>query len=816
MTTAAGSSAVDTGNDADRWDAFIRWARRFHEAANFDADERAYKLTISERLAATQQALRAGADDWIDRLERAFGPPNNLTNWRFHRPFITWCREDPARAAAAFQLLWNPSRVVSDRFDDFIAAVSAPSPRVPITEASFLHMTMDPLAYPIFRATPTADAMRLSGYVNTHPSGQTAAGSRYVHYLDFLDRILAESARRGLELRDRLDAQSLLWTITRWHPGDDWSEDERSAFAAFRGDRVPNGEADEAPVSGAAPSAIPDVPRERLLATMDEFDQEERGTDPWQGWENDPRHKWAIVENGRRYPVKHIIAKAAGISTKSFGGDDQANTYVQKCGLRVESLRSPSAPAVWWVNQGSTYVQERDGGYLWAPHVSKAGTTFAHWADLKRLRVDDVVLHYANSALRAVSIVEAPSKDAAQPSDLPESQWGDTGHLVTTRYSEFLTPILLSDIPATWREAGPGPFTKQGSVKQGYLFPTPSELLPRLIARFPDRWPEAIKERVLPLADGAGDYEPPSFGVIRARIDEHGMRLTEQTLRRYHLSLSTRKFVILAGISGTGKTWLAQAYAESIGARHLVVPVAPNWTTNEDLLGFFNPLSSEYHDTPFSWFLREAASAYATATDRGQTPQPYHLILDEMNLARVEYYFASFLSAMEVRARPGVVMLNLGPHDAVTLPPNLFVVGTVNIDETTHGFADKVYDRAQLVELSLEREDIAAHLNGSPYQSVLLTIWDAVSTVGPFAFRVLDDIAAYVQAAEALGAPWEQALDEQLAQKVLPKLNGAKPGIGPALEQIVLTTSERFPLTHARARKMLEGFHLYGFVSYFT
>ena len=86
-----------------------------------------------------------------------------------------------------------------------------------------------------------------------------------------------------------------------------------------------------------------------------------------------------------------------------------------------------------------------------------------------------------------------------------------------------------------------------------------------------------------------------------------------------------------------------------------------------------------------------------------------------MNLARVEHYFSRFLSAMELRSRQGSAMLDLAPGHSVVLSPNLKFAGTVNVDETTYGFADKVYDRAQLIELPLRREDVAKHLEGRPY-----------------------------------------------------------------------------------------------------
>ena len=244
--------------------------------------------------------------------------------------------------------------------------------------------------------------------------------------------------------------------------------------------------------------------------------------------------------------------------------------------------------------------------------------------------------------------------------------------------------------------------------------------------------------------------------------------------------------------------------------------MASNWTTNEDLLGYFNPLNKEYHHTAFSRFLEEAAEEYKQAETEKLTPRPYHLVLDEMNLARVEYYFAKFLSAMEVRMREGVAEIELAPEKQVILPPNLYFIGTVNVDETTHGFADKVYDRAQMIELEVCREDLSQHLGEVAYREILMQIWDKLHVVAPFAFRVIDEIKIYVKEAEALDVEWQEALDEQLLQKILPKLKGADERVGEALKAFVNIAEENnFPLSHAKASKMLKIFEQHGFTSYF-
>ncbi|GET38047.1 hypothetical protein MiSe_28010 [Microseira wollei NIES-4236] len=311
-------------------------------------------------------------------------------------------------------------------------------------------------------------------------------------------------------------------------------------------------------------------------------------------------------------------------------------------------------------------------------------------------------------------------------------------------------------------------------------------------------------------------YVEPSFTDIQKNVLAQDIHISEQTLRRYHLAIKTRKFVILAGISGTGKTWLTKIYANAVDAEYLVVPVAPNWTTNEDLLGYFNPINKEYNHTAFSCFLEKAAQEYILAKSQQLNPQPYHLVLDEMNLARVEYYFAKFLSAMEVRMREEVAEIELAPGKKVLLPPNLYFIGTVNMDETTHSFADKVYDRAQLIELEVDRKDLYDCLGEVEYRETLIQIWDEVYTVAPFAFRVIEEIKTYVKEAEALNISWKQAFDEQLLQKVLPKLKGTDETVGKALKAVVnIAKVNGFHLSHKKAEKMLETFNNHGFSSYF-
>ena len=483
-------------------------------------------------------------------------------------------------------------------------------------------------------------------------------------------------------------------------------------------------------------------------------------------------------------------------------------------GAREADGASQRVKGYWWVNQGGTHREEVEGGYLWAPVKAVHGGELAHHRSMADLQVGDTIFNYWAGRIQAVSSVTEAAVNSSIPAELTNMGWQRDGRRARVHVEMLSDPVSLEDIPHGWRLEEGGPFNRKGSVNQGYLYPVSEDFARRLTGRFPQ-----IAELVYVTPgvqdDGPTVYIEPDFETIRALIEAEGLVVSNRTLRRFHLSLRSRGFVILSGISGTGKTWLAQAYARAVGGRELLVPVAPNWTTNEDLLGYLNPISGVYHDTAFSKFLREAALEWVSAVAEEREPVPHYLLLDEMNLARVEYYFATFLSALEVRQREETARVQLG-DEVVLLTPNLRFVGTVNVDETTHGFADKVYDRAQLVELEAPREAIERHLADSPLTETLLSAWEALHEVAPFAFRTIDDIRNYVKAAEALGVEVEAALDEQMLQKLLPKVHGIDPRIEQALTGFIELCGDRFPLSADKARRMRIRFNEHGSASYFA
>lgn len=162
--------------------------------------------------------------------------------------------------------------------------------------------------------------------------------------------------------------------------------------------------------------------------------------------------------------------------------------------------------------------------------------------------------------------------------------------------------------------------------------------------------------------------------------------------RRYITSLLAKPFVILTGNSGTGKTRISKQFAEYLewnsddGKKNwVIIPVGADWTDNTKILGYYNPLAEDgkgkYEKTKIVELIEEA---------NRHKEIPYFVILDEMNLSHVERYFSDFLSHMETPDTPFELEGYTGRLD---YPENMFVVGTVNIDETTYMFSPKVLDR---------------------------------------------------------------------------------------------------------------------------
>jgi 5-methylcytosine-specific restriction endonuclease McrBC GTP-binding regulatory subunit McrB len=250
---------------------------------------------------------------------------------------------------------------------------------------------------------------------------------------------------------------------------------------------------------------------------------------------------------------------------------------------------------------------------------------------------------------------------------------------------------------------------------------------------------------------------------------------------------------------------------------------------------------------------------------RSDPMRPYFLILDEMNLSHVERYFADVLSAMESREP---IRLhenrehkdgdgNIVPED-IRIPPNLFVIGTVNVDETTYMFSPKVLDRANVIEFTITREEISDHLEdpagvdiaqlagrGLSYsesfaaqaqrtnvsldeidgsskayaKTILEGLFSSLAVAGAeFGYRPVHEISRFIYFyARVSGEEWkvDDALDAAIMQKLLPKLHGSKTKLGPVLTEMKkVVTHDKFPISFAKIERMELRLKQNGFTSY--
>jgi len=257
LSAVAGEvAALIPSEPTSSWDGFLHWAQRLYETAGFDETERAYKLEIAERVRTARESLLAGEEDWLAHLRRAFGSPNNLTAWRAHDGFLHDAEQDEERFRAFLAEAW------SDDLDD--SAVASLFERWPaengpgnkVSLLSFLRMGVAPHDAPVYRARAVGKARGLIG--DPEPPGGPA--ERYLGYLRLVDELRARLQLRGVSIRDRLDAQSLLWWVAEGDPPGAWGDDERQAFLEWRGDVVPtsNGEASVQARIAAVPPKLAD------------------------------------------------------------------------------------------------------------------------------------------------------------------------------------------------------------------------------------------------------------------------------------------------------------------------------------------------------------------------------------------------------------------------------------------------------------------------------------------------------------------------------------------------------------------------------
>lgn len=358
--------------------------------------------------------------------------------------------------------------------------------------------------------------------------------------------------------------------------------------------------------------------------------------------------------------------------------------------------------------------------------------------------------------------------------------------------------------------------------------------------------------------------EVPNF--FQEALESSKLNLPKKLHTRFISALLTKRFALLTGLAGSGKTKLAEAFAMWLcesDDQYRVVAVGADWTSNENLLGYADALNAGAYQLPSNGVLELIIKA---SNDK---EKPYFLILDEMNLSHVERYFADFLSAMEssnskLRLHGAAAGLMAGttpvPYE-LALPNNLFIIGTVNVDETTYMFSPKVLDRANVIEFSATHDQMASFLDnpaginlealehqgaafaqafvqrskdgadiatlvndagveyGPQLRADLLVLFTALAAMGAeFGFRSAKEIARFMVIHKELsGTGWlyKDALDAQVLQKLMPKLHGSARRLDGVLKELdAFATSKDLPLTLEKVKRMQERLKRDGFTSF--
>lgn len=291
-------------------------------------------------------------------------------------------------------------------------------------------------------------------------------------------------------------------------------------------------------------------------------------------------------------------------------------------------------------------------------------------------------------------------------------------------------------------------------------------------------------------------------------VQEKNLYYSANAIRKFVAGLASTKLMILQGLSGTGKSSLPQMFTEAVGGHCELIPVQPSWRDRNELLGFDNDFTKKFKETPFAKAIYRAGMP----TERNT---PWIVVLDEMNLARIEYYFADFLAILEKKnSRDWRVPLvhydtrteiGGGPKWLVDgsdllLSENVWFIGTANRDESTFEITDKVYDRAQVLEFGERQKPFAVQGKleklalGYEQLSELFDEaiarkehhiteqeWSAIDQLDhalsesfgiTFGNRIKMQMEAFVPVFVASGGGKGDAVDHQFASKVLRKLEG--------------------------------------------
>ncbi len=304
---------------------------------------------------------------------------------------------------------------------------------------------------------------------------------------------------------------------------------------------------------------------------------------------------------------------------------------------------------------------------------------------------------------------------------------------------------------------------------------------------------KALVEKIPDLADFVDD--------LQQRIgwdsqEQKALYYSKSDIQLFIAGLAMSQLHILQGISGTGKTSLAKAFARAVDGGCTAVSVQAGWRDKDDLIGHYNAFEKKFYERPALQGLYQA-----------QTPfyhdRPYIILLDEVNLSRPEQYFAEFLSALELDPKDRLLNLmtvgqSSGPEllkngKDIIIPPNVWFIGTANHDETTFEFADKTYDRAHVMELPRHQQEFDLDKNLSNITYSYLSIEQAFAQAGSKhknkvkkLIKALDASAFSQCLADDFNVGWGNRLERQML-RFIPVMIACGSTLGFAVDHLLAT-----------------------------